>query len=202
MPSRKKAKGQLRKAKAAAAVPREREWEVLARWSERNVAIQCNHGSTLSWSVGDPLYKYMNAVESFQANDKNLEDGITELYETHTSVWNNAKQREMAVEILLAIGTNIILRDDDVDWASTFAIVSSVMENYNGNGNFDAAFYTPEVREINVGSHRDCLKHFNKRINCSCLKEKYADSKRKAKIGECFACAKDKRRASLKICGR
>ena len=149
MPSRKKAKGKLRKAKAAAASPKEREWEVLARWSERHVAIQCNHGSTLSWSIGDPLYKYMNAVESFQANDKNLKDGITELYETYTSVWNNTEQREMAVEILLALGTNIILRDDDVDWASTFAIVSSVMENYEGN--FNNAFYTREVRDINVG---------------------------------------------------
>jgi len=149
MPSRKKAKGKLRKAKAAAAPPKESQWEMYAHWAGRNVAIQCNHSSTLSWSVGDPLYLYMSAVESFQASDKNLEDGITELYETHTSVWNNTKQREMAVEILLAIGTNIILRDDDVDWASTFAIVSSVMENYEGN--FNAAFYTREVRDINVG---------------------------------------------------
>ena len=200
MPSRKKAKGKLRKAKTAAAPPKESQWEMYARWAGRNVAIQCNHGSTLRWSRGDPLYLYMSAVESFQANDKNLEDGITELYENYTSVWNNTEQRKMAVEILLSIGTNIILRDDDVDWASTFAIVSSVMENYEGN--FDAAFYTPEVREINVGGHRDTLRFFNKRISCSCLKEKYADSKRKAKIGECFACAKDKRRASLKICGR
>ena len=173
MPSRKKAKGKLRKAKAAAAPPKERDWEMYAHWAGRNVAIQCNHGSTLSWSVGDPLYLYMSAVESFQASDKNLEDGITELYETHTSVWNNTKQREMAVEILLSIGTNIILRDDDVDWASTFAIVSSVMENYEGN--FNAAFYTREVRDINVGGHRDTLRFFNKRISCSCLKEKYAD---------------------------
>ena len=82
MPSRKKAKGKLRKAKAAAAPPREREWEVLARWSTRTVAIQCNHGSDLSsWNVGDPLYIYMNAVESFQLNSQNLEDGILELLE-------------------------------------------------------------------------------------------------------------------------
>ena len=202
MPSRKKAKGQLRKAKAAATVPREREWEVLARWSERNVAIQCNHGSTLSWKVGDPLYKYMNAVESFQLNSQNLEDGILELYETFKPLWNDAEQRKMAVEVLLTVGTNMICRDDEVGYASTLAIVSSVMENYQGNGNFNAAFYTPLVRDINVGGNRDCLRYFNKQISCSCLVEKYLDSKRKAKIGECFACAKEKRRPALKICER
>ena len=202
MPSRKKAKGKLRKAKAAAAPPREREWEVLARWSKRNVAIQCNHGSDLSsWNVGDPLYIYMNAVESFQLNSQNLEDGILELYETFTSVWNDSKQRKTAVDVLLAVGTNMICRDNEVGYASTLAIVASVMQNYDGS-NFNGAFYTPEVRDINVGSDRDCLKYFNKQISCSCLKEKYVDSKRKAKIGECFACGKDKPRASLKICGR
>jgi hypothetical protein len=200
MPSRKKAKGKLRKAKAAAAVPREREWEVLARWSERHVAIRCNHGSTLSWKVGDPLYIYMNAVESFQVNSQNLEDGILALFQEHEKFWNDTKQRKMAIEILLAVGTNYILRDDEVGYASTLAIVASVMENYDGN--FNAAFYTPVVRDINVGGDRDCLRYCNKQISCSCLKEKYLDSKRKAKIGECFACGKDKRRASLKICGR
>ena len=141
--SRKRAKGKERKAKAL--VPKQREWEVLARWGQNNLAIQCTHGCL---HVGGkllipqgPVRSFLNAVDAFDMGSGSWYEGMESLFKQYHNVCNDKGHREVAKSILLAIGINSILIGDDIETIpNTYAIVSLVLEHYRGD--FEYAFWT------------------------------------------------------------
>ena len=148
MPSRKRAKGKARKAKAADRHWREVEqyhWKGWALWEDRrdeNKAIQCNHGhSTIFPSADHPVYSFIDGL--FLVGDTHLSvskdfeqagEGLWSLLEyvkksfnDHSSVWMNEEHRMMARDILLSIGTNAILYGGG--GARTIAIAALLLEH-------------------------------------------------------------------------
>ena len=111
MTSRKRTKKE-RKAEAAAqaAAQAERErpwWMTVAGWGEDRAC--CNHGCRIVPAVVHPVSRFMGEImpksSIFYAADKVLQH--------HRDVWADATHREiqMAIRIMVTMGTNLILND-------------------------------------------------------------------------------------------
>ena len=115
MVSRKRNKGKERKAKKAEKAANEAEiaWRRWAHGKDEN-DNKCDHGYgvTIPDVLDHPIFSFM---QSFM--EMNLEgiDGVyillecNSLLDGHPEIWNNKSHREMAMKILLRIGTNMIL---------------------------------------------------------------------------------------------
>lgn len=213
MPSRKRAKGKERKAKAAE--PKVSRWEILSRWSENNVTIQCSHSCKGKMdlvippasSPPHPVHDFMSAVYAFDGPARpQWYDIMKLLYQQYSPVWKDDDHRKSAQNILLAFGTNSILRDGTYAVPNIVSAVLLVLEHFNDSKDFESAFWSaaPKIRDITYmyRSDRDALKFYSKRIRCSCLKERYAQTKGRMKKGECHNCRKVLERKELMVCSR
>ena len=118
--SRKKNKGKERKAKKMEAekVERSKVYEDWLRWAtgdEKVVGknIQCKHGCDciLPNDLDHPVSSFMHAIITHRdIDDKTAYRAVNMLrgtFQTHLNVWNDESSREMLVNILIRIGTNI-----------------------------------------------------------------------------------------------
>ena len=69
---------------------------------------------------------------------------LSDTLQKHADVWKNVGQRNMAVNIMLSIGTNLLLAvDKQILEPSNIAFHLShgivVLQNYEGNVDFDSA---------------------------------------------------------------
>jgi len=132
MPSRKRAKGKARKAKAADrhwANVEQYHWKGWVLWDkeENNKSLTCNHGhNTIYPADSHPVYQFIDKLFVFDEKERHLlvneeferaGEGLWSLleyvkqsYANHPTVWNNVEHRKMAMDILLSIGTNILER--------------------------------------------------------------------------------------------
>ena len=208
MPSRKRAQGKQRKAKAKTAqqqaatssstvVVREKTWGKLARRG------QCNHGFVAEIPAsGHPVSSFLDEYEHRFGSAANMMKFLEETHEQHKQIWDNEGHRKMTVSILLSMGANSILRGDKVDFARSLALGTLLFERYDGD--FESAFVSaiPALRDISGCGERDVVRFYKKRLGCSCLKDKYAQSKLQPKYGMCIHCKKTFERASLMLCDR
>ena len=225
MTSRKRNKGRDRKAKKAAleveridfrrGIVRNR-WKSWSRGDINGQLIQCNHGVDLVIpdDVNHPVTSFMDALFMYDANDSNIlsipmEKYLRETFATHREVWDNERYREMAVNIFIAIGTNLLLSNERGDSFLAQAIVISCLENYDGSSDSTSLLYNRVVgRKMNdlFGStyaKRDALKFFRKRTSCSCLKDMHLETRKTLpKTGVCNHCEEEKDRALLMVCSR
>lgn len=137
---------------------------------------------------------------------------ITSLFEKHPGVWKDDEYREMTLNILIRIGTNMLLSEDapNVRGALDIAKTIVVLENHVGDSLTAHVYNSRRVQtklrclDKNVSScRRDVLKFFSKRISCSCLKEMHQEAKRTLpKMLRCSGCFEEKERVSLSVCSR
>ena len=102
----------------------------------------------------------------------------------------------MARNILIGMGTNMLLNKHENRRAKYIATAIIVLENYNGT-DFNSATYNQatatKLRDLfagdNNGGMRDVLKFYRKRMTCSCLKELHSVARKTLpKLGACFHC--------------
>ena len=130
----------------------------------------------------------------------------------HSQVWENEDNRKMAINILLGIGTNLLLYSNsigDINCMRAFlpADAISSLENYDGTLDMLGAMLTRGVgtkrRDLGEGNTRDLLKFYSKRLSCSCLKNMYSEARKNMpKMGKCSFCDGVKERRLLSVCSR
>lgn len=216
--SRKKIKGKDRMAKKLEALTVEAErakarniWLKWVTGDEKVVGkfITCNHGwvwSIASISDDNPVIRFMDKVFGGSA------DKLNDVIHLHPQVWNNDKYREMAVSILIRVGTNMLLSENaDVVGAVFLARVITILENYNnGTNSLDVIVRgrraQTKMLDLNTSissGRRDGLKFFSKRVSCSCLKKMHQEVRRtQPKMGKCYGCSIEKERVALSVCSR
>ena len=200
MPSRKRNKGKERRAKKEAAIQdnRWRSWAV-------GPSTSCNHGCVTIPPPGHAVAKFMNTFEEALCGN-HVFGVLSDMLHAHTGVWDSDEHRQMAIDVLLSIGTNMILHRDRIDTydhvrniAQAILFIDCYDDKCNGNKYLlhGAVVKGPVI--ANCGGKRDLLKFFCKRIPCSCLKEMYKEARKTLpKMGKCMHCNQQKERESLR----
>ena len=244
MVSRKRGKGKERKAKKAEEEANEAELErcaTVARaltWSRYlkgkdendNKIIHCDHGCAVpAWDDSDSDHPIFSFMDSFMKMIEAYNGGIfsvlpgwgfrfrsTFLLRANPEIWNDNNNREMAIKILLSIGTNVLLLSKSTNISNSIscpliANVITILEGYDEkitdmNDILCVRSVSSKVRDLDscvTSQMRDLLKFYSKRITCSCLKEMYSEARKNMpKMGKCSYCNGVKERASLSICSR
>jgi len=209
MPSRKRSKGKERKAKAALSV-KVSHWEIMAKWGENNLFCSHSEMDLVIPESSHPVYGFISALYSFDGPARpQWYDVIKILYNQYPLVFESDAYKKSAQSILLAFAVNTILREDAYTAPNIVSAVLLVLENFNGSKDFESAYWSvaPAIRDItfnyySIRSARDALKFYSKRIDCSCLNEKYARTKGWKKTGECYNCLEHLERKKLMVCSR
>ena len=156
--SRKRNKGKERKAKkvqSQRANVREIWWGFTTR---KNITTQtdCDHGYTLIPNDFDhPVSKYLDEFY-LQICDK--DDGIRVLrstFDTHPQIWNDANNRDMLLNVLVRIGTNMLLLEHNAslwesyptNWLQPSRVVEMILtfHVYGETMNINSAFLSQNV---------------------------------------------------------
>ena len=222
MSSRKRNKGKAeRKAKQVEneRVEARNAWQNFARGVvHEEIVSQCDHGFGVMMQAGDnhPLSIFMDTY-FINWNKKlgTLENALL-TYNKHPEVWKDYSYRKMAINILLCIGTNLILGTKPEDGRPSYVganyLIDAILllEQFNGESNMDSVVHSRDVatkrRDLlyaDSGVIRDELKFYSKRISCSCLKGLYSKARETLpKLGSCYGCGEVKERASFMVCSR
>ena len=132
-------------------------------------------------------------------------------FSSQPQVWILDNYRYMAINILVRIGTNLLLEKVGFDVIDLAKIIV-FLENYD-----ERVYNTPDLIFANrcvakkltdfLGERenhlRDALKFYRKRISCSCLKKMHLEARKTwLKLGVCCYCDEEKERSSLMVCSR
>lgn len=173
----------------------------------------CKHGLDCSQLTVDS--DAMKFTHSFLSRENYRETCVAEFmmnqFDEYIGVWNNNAQRQLAIDILLNHGTNIIIGANgehysfDLQLAKESAIAIILFEEHDGKcTDLTLTSCTHEnVLKVNkLCAHREVVSFYNKRIKCECLKEKYKQLKKEqpTKLGMCENCKKGVDRSTLKAC--
>ena len=132
-------------------------------------------------------------------------------FDEYISVWNNDKQRQLAINVMLRHGTNLIIGANgehysfDFQLAKESAIAVLLLEEHDGKG-MDLTLTSCTLENVakvdKLCSYREILSFYKKRISCGCLKEKYKQAKKQqpTKLGFCWNCRKHVDRSALRAC--
>ena len=223
MPSRKRNKGKERKAKKAEhekemdKMNLRKRWQGWARGEDMRdldngrVITQCNHGCDLMmlYDSKHPVTSFMDAFFMSCAEGKHVMDNLRHAFNTCPEVWNTDLYRKMTRDMLLGIGTNLILEEANVlQIPIDIAYFVVMIENYDGNLDSTMIRRVVETKYRDLGcggsgSIRDVLKIYRKRITCSCLKDKHSLARKTTpKMGACYNCGQIKDRALLSVCSK
>jgi hypothetical protein len=207
------------------------KWKSWARGDINGQSIECNHGISLVIPDEDnhhPVTSFIDALFMYAANNSsnlNVTQYLVDRFATHQEVWDNERYREMAVNIFLSIGTNVLLQNECADYCLLLATAIAALEKYDGIGSIStlnsrvtgaklrdlcyaitSRSVSSKLRDLfaNCGSsRRDLLKFYRKRTTCSCLKRMHLHARKtQPKTGECSHCAEEKERALLMVCSR
>jgi len=232
MPSRKRNKGKERKAKKAEQeverienekmVVRE-TWQGWARGKDMlnngRIITQCNHGCDLLWMIPNannhPVTSFMDAFSMngfFAEGGKHIVHNLADTFVTQLAVWNDERYRKMIRDMLLGIGTNMILGNkvNVSGMPKDIAFTVLVLENYDGSGDYGSTINSHAVaskyRDFSCGRSgpiRDVLKIYRKRLSCSCLKKMHLEVRKTLpKLGICKNCGEKKERSLLSVCSK
>ena len=204
MSTKKKAKGKARKAKGAAKKEPRVWWEEWAKYSH-----PCLHGCVLP-SKGHPVYEFMDDWQKLTQTKEGMQPfPIMEMtLQKHREVWDNEEMKKMARDIIVSIGTNLILsgKQQLVHNAGCNCHCIILLENYRYDDNgLGVATHrgAAEMRDINGGVERDYIKFYLKRVSCSCLKKEYSKAKKtQSKEGCCSYCRQKQAWNTLMVCNQ
>ena len=206
MPSRKRAKGKARKAKA--------------RESNCNLSLHkdsvCRHGCDII-SKDDVCYKFvkqveveMNAVYDWLQLDKfflnmYFNETVRQMKESkeYSMIWesDDEETQQKLQSLFINLGTNLLLRNrvrssQMANVVIAFALTSSYNFDY-----WDALKSSQRIiRNAEDGLVRDSAKFFNKRTPCQCLKKMYLRERSATRLSACSFCSSSKDRRQMYLC--
>ena len=117
-------------------------------------------------------------VDSIRQSSKRFELTIRmrQFLIRHPAVFNNNDELHIVKDMLLAMGTNDILRvknerNTGSDNANILASTALILEHYAETNDINASLYMtyPKTRDIGGGGDRETLRFFSKRVSCTCL---------------------------------
>lgn len=219
MVSRKKAQGKERKAKAAiqgvlGLSPMEARRRL--KWTSKvnpalGRAFFCNHGCPPVPHPGHPVSNFFDALmcyeEEILTTRRLMCDVMKEEFIRHRAIFDDATHRQLVISIMMTMGVNLLLNDDNKGLVIAYASYIFHLEIYGSVGDFNAALWRSIRLERDIregGFERDVIRFFEKRITCSCLTAKYSHAKllRPQIMGKCDKCEKKRERRTLMLCER
>ena len=102
---------------------------------------------------------------------------------------------------IVSLGTNHILKGQ-AEMAIPFAMAILEIETSGGDNDMSFSEALLSMADLAHDRERETTRFFAKRIDCTCLKEKYAQVKTQPKIGFCDHCHQKKKRRELMLCTR
>jgi len=220
MPSRKRAKGKERKLKqqarqsvsSSSPPPAVGNGISLPEQNIPRVAkihAECLHGALIP-PRGHPVYEFINTFREgcvFEDGNINIAgdmvDAVYETFEKHEDVWKDSTLRTMAINIILRIGTDLII---DRNLFARFNCIAIVfLENYDGEDKLDSAVSkaTEDLTYLLCAEEREIVHFYRKRIPCSCLDKLYSEIKKIEDRGSrCFHCKQTVKSKDIKTCSR
>ena len=222
MTSRKRNKGKERKAKNAKKeeeMVRAEAHKVWQWWTGKACSSiinnNCDHGCAVAISDDHPVSHFMDKLFVCWVNGGISAQGfflhLKEILELHRETLNNETYLELSINLLIKIGTNILLGEEpNVRGSLSIAMAIIIIEQYDQSRSIESAMLGRVVlrKRRNLdwdisSSRRDALKFYSKRTSCSCLKEMYSVARKTLpKMGLCCQCAVEKERVSLSVCSR
>ena len=218
MVSRKRNKGKERKAKKEERTEENQrarmrtKWKLWASGVWKGAITPCDHGLDFNLTMladDHPVSSFVNAyLVNWCYKGMSPKQTLTGTFQTHPQVWKKKSYRDMARDIFVAIGTNLLANDTT---HPDIACAILVLENYDGSGEIESTIHSNEVatklRDIGCGDgdsmRRDELKFFRKRTTCKCLKKMHLDARKAIpKSGLCWCCEVAKERPLLMVCSR
>lgn len=203
MPSRKKAKGRARKAKA----------------KEGNLVLHddsvCRHGCE-PISKDDFCYKFVKQFEvEMNAAYDLLPDGddfqiasiynktIERLDDEFNFIWDNEDIQTRLAQLYISLGTNLLLKctSRSKNMASAVAI-AVLMSQFNNDMDkvLKRASRRSLIRDLEDGIVYDAVKFFLKRAPCQCLKKMYSRLKPHLRTAICQSCDDVDDRKHMYLC--
>ena len=213
MSSRKRNKGKDRKARKEEnkRVEMRNKWQSWARgeFERGHVTTTCAHGGDemILSDNNHPVCSFMDTFFDFD-NRGTMSDILENTFQKHPKVWKSESYREIAVNILVRIGTNFLLSDRA--GLRFFARAIAVLENSDGSGDIESTVnchvVATKYRDLHcteTSIKRDLLKFFRKRVSCKCLKDMHLEARKSLpKLGVCNHCLEKAGRSSLMVCSR
>jgi len=213
MPSRKRAKGKARKAKA--------------RESNCNLILHndslCRHGCEVI-TKDDACYKFVEQFEvELNAVYDSLGPGPDNLFlnsllgdtiermkvsknKEYEMIWDsNEDTRQKLQSLFINLGVNILLRPSTLTVTarrmqlSTLSAMAVVSCHYDMNLSKAISNDTRALRDLYALPY-DTLKFFHKKISCQCLKKLYLNERAKPRHATCVYCVTMKERSQLFLC--
>ena len=205
--SRKRNKGKDRKAKKAAKEEASKRIQIYNDWqnwarglrADGTVVTQCNHGFD-----DVVLPEESHPVSRFISDYFSVDIGFSIILQRHPEVQNDDVYRKMAADILIRIGSNWLIKDND-RFGTNIPSGIMVLENYGKTRDYLSTVYSRDIgaKRRDISSRRDLLKFYRKRITCSCLKKMHLEARKtQLKVGECKHCGEVKERRLLMVCSR
>ena len=208
MPSRKRAKGKARKAKA-----RESNCNLILH--NENV---CRHGCEVI-SKDDVCYKFVEQLEVEMKAVYDLRDDIylaemvnetidlLKARKEYVMIWDNDSKdtRQKLQSLLINLGTNLLLRGDKRRSINLVSVVIAFCvtighHEFNYWKAMDSSRHRVSLRNAADGLIYDSAKFFHKRIPCQCLEKIYLRERPKPRLSECSYCKEVKDRRELYLC--
>ena len=208
--SRKRNKGKERKAKQKAKKEETNRLDAHHFWQKFcSSNTGCNHGCDLAIS-DHPVSNFMDQYFINTLKQDTVEQNLLELFKSHTQIWKNESYRKSIIDILVCMGTNMVLKGHDINWSVYLAQTIALLEQYYEVDDINAVMNSRAVmvksRDIWSGStseKRDALKFFRKRTSCKCLKKMHLEERKSTpKVGNCSGCKQEMERVLLSICSR
>ena len=223
MPSRKKAKGKARRAKAKAKDDCDsgNEISLLVGNLSLNSKNKCTHGRR-DISSDHICFHFVEefevavkaAFEELVFKQQNPTCGPFLIYgnainrvdsDLCTEISGNDDNVQILRSLLLSLGVDLLLSDREYSSPPATIVAIAVLFVQH-------KFDIKEVRASDTsaralhdlndgGSEEDTTRILSKRIPCNCLKEKHAQAKAETKVGMCSYCRKLMDRKELMLCG-
>ena len=224
--SRKKIKGQARKAKAKAAAANNSE---LANRSGREGILQtqpneCNHGNQVDVEAPDVCVHFIQWFFQFFLNNTltlntpgasvtlTVVTALETAYNKFPEAVNNESNREIIKNDFISTGASYLLGRSGPDTSAIMsrscATALMFIDSYDPSfpvpaGHLDDRDAKVWLRNLDImnGCYRSLVKYFAKQTPCNCLDELYAQVRSTTpKMGHCFGCRQTKERTTLFIC--
>jgi len=216
--SRKKIKGQARKANKAAA----------ANNTSGDTSLQslantcCEHGliKTNNKHISDFINTFFKIIlnnisglnNNLSLSAKSTADALSGAYNKFPEAINNESNREIIKNNFISTGVSFLLGmlgpDNSAIMAHTCAAAVMIIDSYVPSspaplGRLDHRDAKIWMRNVDImgGCQRSLVKYFVTRSTCNCLDELYAQIKSiMPKMGKCLGCNQMKERTGLFIC--
>ena len=209
--SRKRNKGKERKAKKADKVELERA-KANEFWQRcLSAPVGCLHGcDNMAIQNDHPVSKFM---DEFFIHWIRKQKGIAEILRDMLRVWTDSNHRELATQTFVLVGTNMLLAEEINSGALSMAKTIVLLEHFDSrevDGSLASSFYSRTAaskrRDLDrgsIGTERDLLKFYRKRLSCKCLKRMHLDARKVIpKTGRCANCRIEKERVDLSVCSK